>query len=88
MKNLSNWSSNQKSFIAVFCLSVFVFVVVLYYMNFDSGENINSYRFPGLNSMKKTEDHKINSKYIFCLIKTTPKALKNNSWPLEHFVLL
>ena len=47
-------------------------------MNFDSGENSNKYRFPGLNSIKKTEDHNIKSKYLFCLIKTTPKALKSN----------
>ena len=101
MESLVKFSSNQKKFLTILCLSAFVFLA-FFYLNLDnevtrqsleqsqtkkhSSHQFRNYLYPDFNSnnnnintnLNKNDNEKIDSKFLFCLIKTTPNALKSN----------
>ena len=92
MNSIAKISSNLKKFLTLICLCVFLFIS-FYYLKLDIKLEENDFeqilkpkrkddfqlknnRYFDLND-KNGYDNKI-TKYLFCLIKTTPKALKSN----------
>ena len=92
MNSLVKISTNLKKFILLICLCVFVFITFYYFkhdikLEEDDFEQILKTKRKDNFQLKNSHYYDINSKnvyddkitkYLFCLIKTTPKALTNN----------
>ena len=79
MKTFNKFSANKTIFITILFLSI---LLVMSYLRSKKIEYSNEYElkneYSNNNKIITIDNDNVKSKYLFCLIKTTPEALKTN----------